>query len=106
MVTDMPATDHDHWLDALRYCLSLLLGKANIVLGGGLEFDSSEGLKNNDGAYSRTPTAAEFATLNGIKFNINEQDVSKVGKIGTKSQLEDSEDSEENGSSGSFLWSF
>lgn len=104
-VTDMPDTENDHWLDALRYPLSILLGKSNIILGGGLEFDSSEGLRSNDGSYSRTPTATEFATLNGIKFNENEQDSSKLGKIGTKSDLDD-DSGDDSGSQGGFLWSF
>lgn len=105
MVTDIPDTSHDHWLDALRYPLSLLLGKTNIILGGGLDFDNVEGLKNKDGAYSRTPTAAEYATVNGIPFNQNEQDSSKLGKIGTKTQLDD-DGGDDSGSQGGFLWSF
>ena len=105
IVTDIPDTSHDHWLDALRYPLSLLLGKTNIILGGGLDFDNVEGLKNKDGAYSRTPTAAEYATVNGIPFNQNEQDASKLGKIGTKTQLDD-DGGDDSGSQGGFLWSF
>lgn len=104
LVTDIPNTDHDHWLDALRYPLSMLLGKGNIILGGGLEFDNTEGLRDKDGAFSRTPTASEFAAANGIPFQQNEQDASKLGKIGTKTQLED--DGDDSGSQGGFLWSF
>jgi hypothetical protein len=104
IVTDIPNTDHDHWLDALRYPLSLLLGKTNMILGGGLDFDQSEGLRDNNGNFSRTPTASEFAQVNGMKFNENEQDASKLGKIGTKTQLDDPDDS--GNSSGGFLWSF
>ncbi len=104
MVTDIPNTDHDHWLDALRYPLSLLLGKNNIVLGGGLDFDNTEGLRDTNGSYSRTPTAAEFAQTQGIPFQQNEPDASKLGKIGKKSDLDDPDDS--SGSQGGFLWSF
>jgi hypothetical protein len=107
IVTDIPNTDHDHWLDALRYPLSLLLGKSNIILGGsGLDFDQAQGLKGADGSYSRTPTAVEYAQLNGMKFNENEQDASKIGKIGTKTQLDDDDGNTGDNGSGSFLWSF
>lgn len=105
IVTDVPDTDNDHWLDAIRYPLSLLLGKTNIILGGGLDFDSQEGLQNKDGAYSRTPTAAEYASLNGIKFNQNEQDTSKLGKISNTKDIDDDSD-DGSGSQGGFLWSF
>ena len=105
IVTDDPDTENDHWLDALRYPLSLLLGKANIVLGGGLDFDNTDGLRDKSGSYSRTPTAAEFAATQGIPFNHNEQDASKMGKIGTKSQLDDDSD-DDSGNQGGFLWSF
>lgn len=104
LVTDTPNSDNDHWLDALRYPLSLLLGKTNMILGGGLEFDNTEGLRDKNGTYSRTPTASEFATTQGIAFNQNEQDASKLGKIGTKNQLDDPDD--DSGSQGGFLWSF
>ena len=82
----------------------MLLGKGNIILGGGLDFDNTEGLRDKDGSFARTPTAAEFAAVNGIPFQQNEQDASKLGKIGTKTQLED--DGDDSGSQGGFLWSF
>ncbi len=104
MVTDIPNTDHDHWLDALRYPISLLLGKTNIILGGGLDFDNTEGLRDKNGSYSRTPTAAEFAATQGIPFQQNDADASKLGKVGKKSDLDDPDDS--SGSQGGFLWSF
>lgn len=105
IVTDVPESEHDHWIDALRYPLTLLLGKTNIILGGGLEFDSVTGLQDNQGNFSRTPTAAEFAASKGIPLNQNEEDPSKMGKIGKKSDLDDPGDDTEGGS-GSFLWSF
>lgn len=105
IVTDTPDTEHDHWLDALRYPLSLLLGKTNIILGGGLEFDTTEGLQDKNGSFSRTPTAAEFAAINSIPFNQNEQDASKLGRIGTKAKLDDDSD-DDSGNTGGFLWSF
>lgn len=106
LVTEDPDSAHDHWIDALRYPLTLLLGKSAIILGGGLEFDSMSGVVNNDGAYKRTPTAFEYAEANNIKLNDTPVDQSKLGKIGTKTQLDDDpDDSGENGSGG-FLWSF
>ncbi len=105
IVTDVPDSDNDHWLDALRYPLSLLLGKSNIILGGGLDFDNVEGLRDSNGSYSRTPTAEEFAATQGIPFQSNEQDASKLGKIGKKSDLDD-DSGDDSGSQGGFLWSF
>lgn len=104
-VTDQPDTENDHWLDALRYPLSILLGKSNIILGGGLDFDQAEGLRDANGSYSRTPTAAEFAVTNGIQVNQNAEDTSKLGKLGTKTDL-DSGGDDDSGSQGGFLWSF
>jgi len=105
-VTDTPDTENDHWLDALRYALTLLLGKSNMVLGGGLEFDNLQGLTDGAGNFHRIPSPAEFAATNGLSLNQNEPDASKLGKIGTKDQLDDGNDDEGNGNNGSFLWSF
>ena len=103
--TDQPDTDHDHWLDALRYPLTVLLGKSNIILGGGgLDLESATGVTDNNGAYSRTPTAQEFAITQGIKFNDVEADTSKLGKIGNQNELDEEDNGE--GSQGGFLWSF
>jgi hypothetical protein len=104
-VTDIPEADHDHWIDALRYPLTLLLGKTNIILGGGLEFDSTAGVTDIQGSFHRTPTASEFAASKGIQINQNEEDPAKMGKIGKKSDLDDPED-DSSGGSGSFLWQF
>jgi phage terminase large subunit len=107
LVTDDPESEHDHWIDALRYPITLLLGKTNLILGGGLEFDSVDGLQDKSGNFHRTPTATEFAAAKGLQINQNEQDMSKLGKIGTKGQLDDDGDDDgSNGSQGGFLWSF
>lgn len=105
LVTDNPDTENDHWLDALRYPLTLLLGKTNLILGGGLEFDSLHNLQDNSGNFNRTPTAIEFAASKGIQLNQNEPDSSKLGKIGTLSQLDD-DGEDQAGSNSGFLWSF
>lgn len=107
LVTDIPEGEHDHWLDALRYPLTLLLGKGNVILSGeGLGFDSTHGIQDNMGNFHRTPTASEFASLKGISINETEQDSSKLGKIGTKNELEDDPEDSNSGGNGGFLWSF
>jgi phage terminase large subunit len=107
IVTDEFDTEDDHWIDAARYILTVLFGKANIILGGaGLELDQNASVMDKNGLYTRIPTAEEFAAANNIKVNINEADQSKLGQIGNKSDLDDPDDDGENGSSGGFLWSF
>ena len=107
MITDDPDTEFDHWIDAFRYPMTLLYGKSNIVLGGGLEFDSTDGLQDKNGAYTRMPTPSELMLTQGIKMNDQAPDLSKLGKIGKKSELDDPDDGGENsGGSGGFLWSF
>ena len=105
IVTDDPDTDHDHWLDALRYPLTLLLGKTTLIMGGGIDFDTRDGLLDKTGNFHRTPSALEFAAAKGLHVNENQQDMSKLGKIGKKSDLDDDDDGN-NGDGGSFLWSF
>ena len=105
-ITDTPEGENDHALDALRYALTQLFGKTNIILGGsGLDLDMTEGLIDTQGSYLRTPTAIEFASTKGLKVNANEEDPSKLGKIGTISEL-DSDGGDEEGGAGSFLWTF
>lgn len=105
LVTDDPDTEHDHWIDALRYPMTLLFAKSQLILGGGLEFDNNTPLTDTSGNFHRAPTPTEYAAASGIKFNENEQDVSKLGKIGTIKDLEDHED-DQGGGSGGFLWQF
>lgn len=107
LVTDDPDTEHDHWIDALRYPMTLLYGKSTIVLGGGLAFDTVQSLQDKEGNFHRMPTPAEFALTNGLKINTEEPDKSKLGKLGTKSDLDDpNDDGDPDGSGGGFLWSF
>jgi len=106
MVTDDPDTEFDHWIDAFRYPMTMLFGKANIILGGGLEFDSTEGLQDKAGNYTRMPTPTEHLLTQGIRTSSEEPDMSKLGKIGKKSDLDDDGGGEESGGSGGFLWSF
>jgi hypothetical protein len=106
LVTDDPDTEYDHWIDAFRYPMTLLFGKSNIVLGGGLEFDSTIGLQDKSGNFTRMPTPAEHLLVNGVRLSDQEPDVSKLGKIGKKSELDDDPGDDNSGGSGSFIWSF
>jgi len=104
LITDQPEGEFDHWVDALRYPMTMLFGKSGIVLGGGLDFDQSEGVADLHGNFNRTPTPTEFAEAKGIKFNSAPEDASKLGKIGTKKELDDDDGGETSGG-GNFLWS-
>lgn len=108
LVTDEPDGEYDHWIDALRYPLTLLFGRAQIVLGGGLALDESEGLMDKQGNFQRMPTPMEYAMTQGIKISDQAPDTSKLGKIGTVSDLEEggNDDDNNSGNSGGFIWSF
>jgi hypothetical protein len=107
-VTDDPDSEYDHWIDALRYPMTLLFSKSMIVLGGGLELGINTNFIDNMGNFNRMPSPAEFAQARGIKLNEQVQDTSNLGKIGKKSDLDDPEDSGDGqaGGSGSFIWNF
>lgn len=105
MVTEDPDTEHDHWIDAFRYPLTLLFGKSSIVLGGGMDINDGSPLMDSSGHFNRTPTATEYADAMGIKVNVNDEDVSKLGKVGTKSDLDDDGDDGSNSGQGGFIWS-
>lgn len=104
LITDTPDTEYDHWIDALRYPMTLLFSKSALILGGGLEFDSSTTIVDQSGSFSRMPSPIEFAASQGVPISPNEQDTSKLGKIGTLRDLEDQDDSANSGTGG-FLWS-
>jgi hypothetical protein len=107
LMTDDPDTEHDHYIDALRYGMTLLFGKSQIVLGSGLSFDNTQGLQDPNGNFHRMPTPQEYALTQGIKMNDQEPDTSKLGKIGKKSELDDpGDDDTSSGGAGGFLWSF
>ena len=106
LITDDPDTEHDHWIDALRYPMTLLFGKSQIILGGGL-VDQTAGLTDGFGNFNRMPSPTEYALTQGIKMNDTEPDRSKLGKIGKASELDDSDgnDDDSNGGAGGFIWS-
>lgn len=107
VVTDDPDTEHDHWLDALRYMLYGLFAKNKMVMAMGND-DMIDRATDRKGDFTRTPNAEEFAYSRGIKVvSESEIDRSKLGQLGPKSELDDDDnDSGNNGGSGGFLWNF
>ncbi len=103
-ITEMPDTEYDHWLDALRYPLTMLLGKGTMVMGQMIEVDRTTTI-DREGNFFKTPTAEEFAAVNRIAINTEEPDATKLGKIGRLNDLHDDED-QDAGGGGGFLWGF
>jgi hypothetical protein len=108
ILTDDPDDTDNHWIDALRYIMTVLFGKTTIVLGEGLNFNTTEGLQSRDGGFNRMPTPYEYAMTQGIRMNTEQPDITKLGRIGTPKDLdtEDEVSDGESGGSGSFLWNF
>jgi len=102
VITEEPAKEHDHWLDALRYAMYELFSNTTLITGENVDM-APDKIVDGTGKFSRMPNAEEFAKEMGIRVNTN-IDKSKLGKIGTASELEDEE--EAIGGDGSFLWSF
>lgn len=102
-ITDDPAKENDHWLDALRYALYALYGKSTFVTANmGVEYNKK--VTDNNGNFLRNPSAEEFAKAKGIEYEGKEVDTSKLGQIGTLSELDDDDDTMSG--DGGFLWSF
>src|ERR1019366_8702968 len=105
LITDDPDTEYDHWIDALRYPMTLLFGKSQIIIGNGL-VDQGANLQDGNGSFHRMPTPVEYALTQGIRMNDQEPDRSKLGKIGKPSELEDpGDDDDSTGCAGGFIWS-
>lgn len=102
--TDDPDTEHDHYIDALRYPMALMFSKNTLILGSGLDLERAQLPVDTNGNFTKMPDASEFAESKGIRFQESEPDISKLGKIGKISELDDSDD--ESGGSGSFVWTF
>ena len=102
-ITEDPAKEFDHWLDALRYAMYNLFGHASFV-GSADVNEYNNKILDHQGHYTRTPSAEEYAKSQGIAFDSEEADKSKLGQIGTLSDLEDDDDNMD--ANGSFLWSF
>lgn len=106
IITDIPEEEFDHWLDALRYPITMLFGKSTMIIGGGgVNLSDTASIMGPNGSYHRVPTAAEYATVNGMPFS-TEVDTSKLGKVGTKTKLDDDDGEDGMGGDGGFLWSF
>jgi len=103
-ITEDPAKEHDHWLDALRYALYELFGKSSMVVSG-VDTYTGQPLVNAKGDFSRMPTAEEYAMSKNIKIN-TDIDTSKLGNLGTISELMDGDDDDSVNGGGGFLWSF
>lgn len=101
-ITETPDSEYDHWLDALRYPLTMLMGKNMMIIGSDVDTEERK-VVNRDGDYFRTPTPAEFAIANNMNINTDEFNENKLGKIGKISELEDDDDDWDGG--GGFLWS-
>ena len=102
LVTEVPDTANDHWLDALRYPLTMLLGKTTLLQAGGLNLGGDK-VADQRGFYRKMPTPEEFALENNIALNPEMPDESKLGKIGKPSEIDDDDDDWNGG--GGFLWS-
>ena len=101
-ISDDPDTEHDHWLDALRYSITNLFGRSAVVLSSaGLDMDMSK-LVDSTGNFFKPPTPEEYAKVNNLPFN-PEVNIDKLGKIG---KLSDIDDDDELSSDGGFIWQF
>lgn len=102
-VSELAASENDHWLDAFRYPMTMLFSKTSFIMGEGLELDINKSV-DGSGSFLRTPSAQEFANANGIELNDQTEEKSTLGKIGTISELMDSDEDDMEGGAG-FLWS-
>ena len=100
-ITEDLDTEHDHWLDALRYGFQTLFGKNTIVLSNsGLDADLSQ-IVDNRGHFFKPPTASEYAKAIGVDFS-SEYTTDKIGKIGRLSEIDGEED--ESNNDGGFIF--
>lgn len=103
-ITDDPAKEYDHWLDALRYMMYELFSTSKFVMVND-DVAANTPLVDSQGNFSRQPSVEEFAAAKSIDLN-TDVDTSKLGQIGTLSELEEDEDDGSSSGSGGFLWSF
>ncbi len=101
-IMDDPDTEHDHWIDALRYAMTGLFGKNQVVLSSaGLDVDMAK-IIDKQGNFFKSPTPEEYAKFNNIQFN-PEINTDNIGKIGRLSDIEGDDDTP---TDGGFLWTF
>lgn len=100
IVGDDPDTQHDHWLDALRYAMVGLFGKNQVIMSSaGMDYDSSK-ILDSQGNFIKPPTPEEYARVHNIPLNTH-INTDNIGKVGRLSELD--EDIEES-SDGGFIW--
>lgn len=106
LITEDPEEEYDHWLDALRYPITMLFGKSSLVIGGsGVSLGDAQSNVDANGNFHRVPTAEEYASAHNMPFN-SEIDTSKLGKVGKATDIDDDDGDDGVGGDGGFLWSF
>lgn len=105
LVSDDIDTEDDHWLDALRYAMEGVFGKASVLLSSeSMEAFDTSAVMNASGQYLKAPTPAEWALVNNV--TINSPDDTKIGKVGRWAELEGGEDDSGVEGEGGMMWSF
>lgn len=103
-ISDVPEEEFDHWLDALRYCMTSIFGKT--VLLSSQEDTSFNKAADNQGNFYGMPSVTAFAASKGINLNTEVNNQHLIGKIGTIKEFMDEEDADnEIKGDGGFLWS-
>ena len=102
-ITESPDTADDHWLDALRYALTMLFSKSTLIMGNGMNVEDKT-VTDNLGNFYRTPTAEEYVLSQNLRVN-TDVDTSKLGKIGKPSELDNNGDDDQWNGGGNFIWS-
>lgn len=103
-ITEIPESNNDHWLDAIRYPVVMLFGKSSFMMGEGIDLNS-DSVADQHGNYLKPPTAAEFARQTGLSLNESAEDTAMLGKIGTIADLAGDKEDGEIAGAGGFLWS-
>lgn len=104
IITEDPDDDNNHFIDPLRYIMTMVFGKGSAHIGS-TDIDSQQLPMDPNGSFTRAPTPEEFAKANGLVFNDNSHEVKNLGKVGTLNELDDEEKNEEDEANG-FLWNF
>ena len=104
LVTDDPDDANNHYVDPLRYMMTMLFGKASTTLANMSDLQMDPALDHN-GNYKRTPSPAEFAAAQGMIFNDNMNEINNLGKVGKLSDLEDGGKNTQEAGDGFMWWS-
>jgi hypothetical protein len=102
--TDMPDDANNHWLDALRYIMTMTFGKTLMLMSGGSEMDEVAQVTDQKGDFLKMPTPAEFAHRQGLNIETT-VDTSKLGRLENQKDPDDSDDDGGDDTGGTnFLW--